>query len=153
MRIAFYPINKAADVEAGADLLQVLLANEFKVRSVCRGRGICATCSVKVRSNPANLSPATPQEKKTLSLIVGADASTRLACQSRVIGDGVTVELPQGLYVENLQELLALVGEEAVADYLHPITGTVLIAKTKVITRSQLQLFKTLTAEVNRVAE
>lgn len=153
MRIAFFPINKVADVDAGANLLQVLLANEFKVRSVCRGRGICATCSVKVRANPGNLSPATPQEKKTLSLIVGADASTRLACQSRVIGDGVTVELPQGLYVENLQELLDLVGEEAVSDYLHPITGAVLIPRSKVITRSQLQLFKTLSAEVSQVSE
>lgn len=153
MRVAFFPINKVADVDAGANLLQVLLANEFKVRSVCRGRGICATCSVKVRANPGNLSPATPQEKKTLSLIVGADASTRLACQSRVIGDGVTVELPQGLYVENLQELLDLVGEEAVSDYLHPITGAVLIPRSKVITRSQLQLFKTLSAEVSQVSE
>ncbi len=153
MRIAFFPINKVADVDAGANLLQVLLANEFKVRSVCRGRGICATCTVKVRANPGNLSPATPQERKTLSLIVGADASTRLACQSRVIGDGVTVELPQGLYVENLQELLDLVGEEAVSDYLHPITGAVLIPRSKVITRSQLQLFKTLSAEVSQVSE
>ena len=153
MRIAFFPINEVADVDAGANLLQVLLANEFKVRSVCRGRGICATCSVKVRANPGNLSPATPQERKTLSLIVGADASTRLACQSRVIGDGVAVELPQGLYVENLQELLDLVGEEAVSDYLHPITGAVLIPRSKVITRSQLQLFKTLSAEVSQVSE
>jgi ferredoxin len=153
MRIAFFPINKVADVDAGANLLQVLLANEFKVRSVCRGRGICATCSVKVRSNPGNLSPATPQEKKTLSLIVGADATTRLACQSRVIGDGVTLELPQGLYVENLQELLDLIGEEAVSDYLHPVTGAVLIPRSKVITRSQLQLFKTLSAEVSQVTE
>lgn len=153
MRIAFFPINKAAEVQAGANLLQVLLANEFKVRSVCRGRGICATCSVKVRGNPGCLSPATPQELKTLSLIVGADASTRLACQSRVLGDGLTVELPQGLYVESLQELLDLIGEEAVSDYLHPVTGAVMIPKAKLITRSQLQLFRTLTEEVSKIAD
>jgi len=153
MRIAFFPINKVAEVEAGANLLQVLLANEFKVRSVCRGRGICATCSVKVRANPGHLSPATPQEKKTLALIVGADASTRLACQCRVMADGVTVELPQGLYVEDLQELLDLVGEEAVSDYLHPINGAVMIPKDKLITRSQLSLFKALMAEVSKVTE
>ncbi len=153
MRIAFFPVNKAAEVEAGANLLAVLLANEFKVRSVCRGRGICATCSVKVRANPGNLSPVTPQEKKTLSLIVGADATTRLACQSRVLGDGVTVELPEGLYVESLQELLDLIGEEAVSDYRHPVTGAVMIPKNKLITRSQLQLFKALSAEVSRVSE
>ncbi len=153
MRIAFYPVNRAADVESGANLLQVLLANEFKVRSVCRGRGICATCQVKVRANPASLSPVTPQERKTLGLIVGADASTRLACQCRVLGDGVTVELPQGLYVESLDELMELIGEEAVSDYLHPVTGAVLIPRDKIITRSQLQLFKNLQDDVSKVSQ
>ena len=153
MRIAFYPVNRAAEVESGVNLLAVLLANEFKVRSVCRGRGICATCQVKVRANPAALSPATPQERRTLSLIVGADSSTRLACQCRVLADGVTVELPQGLYVESLDELLELIGEEAVSDYLHPVTGAVLIARDKIITRSQLQLFKNLQDDVSKVSE
>ena len=152
MRIAFFPVNKAAEVTPGANLLQVLLANEFQVRSVCRGRGICATCQIKVRSNPGALSPCTPQESKTLSLIVGADKATRLACQCRVLADGVTVELPEGLYVERLEELLALVGEEAVSDYLHPVTGAVMIPKLKVITRSQLQLFKNLHEEIRKVA-
>ena len=69
-----------------------------------------------------------------------------------MLGDGLTVELPQGLYVENLQELLDLIGEEAVSDYLHPVTGAVMIPKSKLITRSQLQLFKTLTEEVSKVA-
>jgi len=151
MKIAFFPINKTAEVTSGANLLQVLLANEVKVRSVCRGRGICATCSVKIRGSSNCLSPMTPQEKKTLSLIVGADDSTRLACQCRILGDGLTVELPQGLYVEKLEELLELVGEEAVSDYLHPITGAVMIPKNKIITRSQLQNFKNLHEEVNKL--
>ena len=48
---------------------------------------------------------------------------------------------------------MELVGEEAVADYLHPITAAVLIAKDKVITRSQLQLFKNLQDDVTKLAE
>jgi ferredoxin len=150
MRIAFYPINKTAPVANGDNLLQVLLANDLKVRSVCRGRGICATCQVKVKGGSGVLSPRTPQEAKTLALIAGADANTRLACQCRILGDGLTVELPQGVYVEKLDDLLELVGEEAVADYLHPINGSVMIPKSKVITRSQLTLFKTLAADIER---
>lgn len=151
MRIAFYPINKTAEVRGGDNLLQTLLANDLKVRSVCRGRGICATCQVKVKAGAGGLSPKTPQELKTLALIAGADATTRLACQSRILGDGLTVELPQGVYVEKLDDLLELVGEEAVADYLHPINGSVMIPRTKVITRSQLTLFKTLAAEIEKL--
>lgn len=153
MRIALFPINKAIDVQPGASLLVTLLANEVNIRSVCRGRGICATCQVRVKGAPAALSPKTPQEQKTLSLIVGADEFTRLACQCRVMGEGVTVELPTGLFVERLEEILELIGEEAVADYRHPVTGAVLIPKDKIITRSLLQLFKNLTEEIIKVSQ
>ncbi len=148
MKIAFYPINKSADVAAGANLLETMLATELNVRSVCKGRGICATCQVKVRSNPAALTPRTPQEVKTLGLIVTADAATRLACQCRIVGDGVVIDLPQGLYLEAIEDLLALIGETAVADYLHPLNGSVLIPRDKTITRTQLQTFKNVAAEV-----
>jgi ferredoxin len=151
MRIAFYPINKTAEVIQGDNLLQSLVTNEFKIRSVCRGRGICATCQVKVRSGMDQLSPRTPQESKTLSIIPGADASTRLACQCRILGEGITLELPSGVYVEKLDDLLELVGEVAVSDYLHPVNGSVMIPKSKVITRSQLMLFKNLSEEISRI--
>jgi ferredoxin len=153
VKIALHPLNKTADVPPGTNLLETLLSNEVKVRSVCKGRGICATCQVKVRANPAALSPRTPQEAKTLGLIVAADAATRLACQCRVVGDGVVIELPQGVYVDSIEDLLELIGECAVADYLHPVNGAVLIPKDKVITRTQLQVFKTVAADVAKLAE
>lgn len=153
MRIALFPINKTFEIEVGGNLLITLLANEIAIRSVCRGRGICATCQVKVRGPATALSPKTPQEMKTLSLIVGADESTRLACQCRVLAEGVTIELPNGLFIENLQELLDLIGDQAVADYRHPVTGAVLIPKDKIITRSLLQLFKSLSEELNRLTQ
>jgi ferredoxin len=153
MRLAISPINRTLEFDAGANLLSTLLSNEIQIRSVCRGRGICATCQVKVRANAGGLSPKTPQELKTLALIEGASELTRLACQCRVLNDGVTVELPTGLFIEKLDELLDLIGEEAVIDYRHPINGSVMIAKDKIITRSLLQLFKNLTEDVNRVRE
>ncbi len=65
----------------------------------------------------------------------------------------VTIELPTGLFIEKLEEILKLIGEEAVADYRHPITGALPIPKDKIITRSLLQLFKNLTDEVNKVSQ
>jgi ferredoxin len=153
MKIALHPINKSLDLDAGANLLATLLANEVQIRSVCRGRGICATCQVTVKGCPNALSPKTPQEAKTLSLIDGAGPNTRLACQCRVVGDGVVIELPAAVFVEALDDLLALIGEEAVTDYRHPINGSVLIPKDKIITRTLLQLFKNLTEEVNKVSQ
>jgi ferredoxin len=153
MKIALHPINKTLDLESGANLLATLLANEVQIRSVCRGRGICATCQVSVKGGPGSLSPKTPQEMKTLSLIDGAGPDTRLACQCRVLADGVVIELPAMVFVEALDDLLALIGDEAVTDYRHPIDGKVLIPKDKIITRSLLQLFKNLTEEVNKVSQ
>jgi ferredoxin len=151
IKLALYPTNKRFDVDSSTNLLDTLLKNDVPIRSVCRGRGICATCQVSVKSCPNSLTPKTPQEVKTLALIENANEHTRLACQCRVVGEGVVLELPAGLFVENLNELLDLIGEEAVADYRHPINGSLLIPKDKIITRSLLQLFKTLTEEVNNV--
>jgi ferredoxin len=153
MQLALFPINKAVPLEAGANLLATLLANEVRIRSVCRGRGICATCQVKVTCPAAAVSPKTPQEVKTLALIDGAGPLTRLACQCRVLADGVTVELPDVVFLESLEDVLNLIGEEAVADYRHPVNGSILIPKDKIITRSLLQLFKNLTDEVNKVSQ
>jgi ferredoxin len=153
MRLALYPINKSVEFEAGANLLATLVANEIQIRSVCRGRGICATCQVKVKASTGGVSPRTPQESKTLALIEGATELTRLACQCRVLQDGVTIELPTGLFIEKLEELLEMIGDEAVTDYRHPINGSVLIPRDKIITRSLLQLFKNLTEEVNKIKD
>jgi ferredoxin len=153
MKIALYPLNKTLQLADGGNLLATLLAGEVQIRSVCRGRGICATCQVNVKGGPGCLSPKTPQEVKTLSLIDGAGPDTRLACQCRVLTDGVVIELPAMVFVEALDDLLALVGDEAVTDYRHPIDGKVLIPKDKIITRSLLQLFKNLTEEVNKVSQ
>ena len=49
---------------------------------------------------------------KTLSLIDGADEYIRLACQFRALAEGLTIELPSGLFIE--------IGDESVADYRHP---------------------------------
>jgi ferredoxin len=153
MKIALHPLNKSLDLEPNGNLLASLLAGEVQIRSVCRGRGICATCQVTVKGGPGSLSPKTPQEIKTLSLIDGAGPNTRLACQCRVLNDGVVIELPAGVFIEAMEDLMALIGDEAVTDYRHPIDGKVLIPKDKIITRSLLQLFKHLTEEVNKLAQ
>lgn len=153
MKVALYPVNRAVEVPVGGNLLTALLSADVPIRSVCRGRGICATCQVTARGPAGCLTPKTPQEAKTLSLMVGVNALTRLACQCRVLADGLTLELPTGLFVESLDELLNLIGDEAVADYRHPVTGAVLIPKEKIITRTLLTLFKTLTDDISKLQD
>jgi ferredoxin/tRNA A-37 threonylcarbamoyl transferase component Bud32 len=148
--VQFEPVSEKLDVLTGTNLLQSLLAKKFNVLMACGGKGLCATCHVRVRSGMDRLTNRTERERMTLSFITGTDADSRLACQCRVLGDGVVVELPQGMYIERAEDLLSLLGTRAPTDILHPINGTVLVAKGKIITRTQITALQSLNVEMNR---
>lgn len=151
--LTFEPLHRQVAVHTGTDLLNVLLAEKLNVLMACKGKGICATCHVHVRQGTEKLSPPTDREKKTLTLISGADRGSRLACQCRVLGDGVVVELPDGMYLERAEDLMDLLGKRAQANILHPINGAVLIAKGKIITRSRLEELRGLNVELEQLRE
>ncbi len=85
-----------------------------------------------------DLTPLTEREKRTLGWVTGANARSRLACQVKVLGDGVIVSVPEGMYIESTQNLEKLIGQRAMVNVLHPIDGRVLIQKGKIITRSRI---------------
>lgn len=150
-RVRFEPINETLDVRTESDLLKALLAKELKVAMACGGKGLCATCHVHVREGAGNLTPRTERETRTLGFITGSNECSRLACQARVLGEGVVVELPEGMYLERAEDLLTKIGLRAEIDYLHPISGAVLIAKGKIITRSRMEELKFVNAELERL--
>ncbi|MDX2271770.1 MAG: 2Fe-2S iron-sulfur cluster-binding protein [Cyanobacteriota bacterium] len=138
-RITLEPLSKISEVETYSNLLSVILSEDLHVSRECNGRGLCATCHIYVTAGMDSLSPMTPREMKTLEVITSARVDSRLACQSRVVGDGVVVELPPGMYVNSLHDIELLVGRRAEVDLLHPVTGRVLVESGKVITRSTLK--------------
>ena len=75
--------------------------------------------------------------------------NSRLACQARVIGEGVVVELPSGMYVSDLDDIEALIGRRAEQDILHPLDGKVLVEQGKLITRSMINQLKDTQVKVN----
>lgn len=149
--LTFQPINERLEVKTESTLLQALLAKELNVLMACGGKGLCATCHVHVRKNPDKLTPQTQREVRTLSILTGCDSSSRLACQARVLGEGVVVELPEGMYIEKVEDIMSLLGTRAEKNILHPINGSILIAKGKIITRTRLEELKNLNAEVSAI--
>lgn len=133
------PIAQETSIETNGSLLSVLLNKELDVLKECGGRGMCATCHVYVRDGMGALSPMNRREQRTLEIITTCKPNSRLACQSRVLGEGVIVELPPGMYINSLQDIEALIGRRAEQDLLHPITGQVLVEVGKLITRSMLK--------------
>ncbi|HEY9887351.1 MAG TPA: 2Fe-2S iron-sulfur cluster-binding protein [Candidatus Obscuribacterales bacterium] len=133
------PIAQESAIETNGNLLSVLLNKDLDVLKECGGRGMCATCHIYVQEGSASLTPINRREQRTLEVITSCKPNSRLACQARVIGEGVVVELPPGMYVNSLQDIEALIGRRAEANLLHPITGAVLVEEGKLITRSMLK--------------
>jgi ferredoxin len=132
------PIAQQASVETNNNLLSALINNELSVLKECGGRGMCATCHVYIKDGMEGLSPINRREQRTLEVITTCRPNSRLACQARVIGQGVVVELPSGMYVSDVEDIESLVGRRAEQDILHPLNGKVLVEAGKLITRSMI---------------
>jgi ferredoxin len=132
------PIAQETSVETNGNLLSVLLNKDLDVLRECGGRGMCATCHIYVKDGMNNLSTMNRREQRTLEVITSCQQNSRLACQARVLDNGVVVELPPGMYINSLKDIEDLIGRRAEQDLLHPITGKVLVEAGKLITRSTL---------------
>lgn len=133
------PIAQETSVETNGNLLSVLLNKDLDVLKECGGRGMCATCHIYVKEGMEALSPINRREQRTLEVITTCKPNSRLACQARVLQNGVTVELPPGMYINSIKDIEALIGRRAEQDLLHPLTGQVLVEQGKLITRSTLK--------------
>jgi ferredoxin len=134
--IGFAQSGAKVEVKTESNVLQALLVERVPVKMACGGRGLCATCHVYIERGADGLTPRTKKEERTLGLLGEADATSRLACQAKVVRDGVVVRLPKGLYIERTSDLKDLVGRRATERVLHPITGRVLVEEGKIITKS-----------------
>ncbi|NJN39248.1 MAG: 2Fe-2S iron-sulfur cluster binding domain-containing protein [Acaryochloridaceae cyanobacterium CSU_3_4] len=135
-KIKLEPIAQEASIDTNDNLLSMLLKHELNVKWKCGGRGRCSTCHVYIQEGLESLSPKSRREQQTLMLISSYQENSRLACQARVLGEGVVVELPIGMYLSEIDNLDALIGRRVQQPILHPIDGTVLVEEGMMITRS-----------------
>lgn len=134
-KVSLKPLNRTTQIDTNARILDALLAEKVDVLMACGGRGRCATCHVYVEEGADCLSPMEMREKRTLGRLSARGENSRLACQARVLKEGVKVRLPKGMYVTERINLQSLVGKRAQENILHPIDGSILIEEGKLITR------------------
>lgn len=132
------PISRETTINTNDNLLSALLDTELHVLKECGGRGLCATCHVYIKEGMESLSPISKREQRTLEVITTCNANSRLACQARVMGTGVIVELPSGMYVNAVDDIESLIGRRAEQNILHPLDGRILVEQGKLITRSMI---------------
>ena len=136
------PIAQDTEIQTNANLLSALLQEDLHVLKECGGRGMCATCHVYIKEGMDSLSPVSRREQRTLEVITTANANSRLACQSRVLAEGLVVEVPAGMYIDAIEDVEALIGRRAEQALLHPLTGEIVVESGKLITRSVMTQLK-----------
>ena len=136
--ILLQPSNQRIAVPTQTRVLDALLAKQCNVLMACGGQGICATCHVHVIKGRDSLTPMGDRERRTLALITGMGVTSRLACQCRVIGEGIEIRLPDGMYVQSFNDIESLVGRRTLVPILHPGDGRTLIQGGKFITRTAI---------------
>jgi uncharacterized 2Fe-2S/4Fe-4S cluster protein (DUF4445 family) len=109
---------------------------------------MCSTCHVYIKEGIESLSPINRREQRTLEVITTCQLNSRLACQARVLGEGVVVELPPGMYVNTIEDIEDLIGRRAQQDILHPLNSQILVEEGKLITRTVVNQLKEIRVKV-----
>jgi ferredoxin len=143
------PIDMEIAVQTNDNLLSGLLKNELNIMKECGGRGMCATCHVFIKEGMDSLSPMNRREQRTLEIITTCNQFSRLACQARVMGEGVVIEMQSGTYVNQIDDVESLIGRRAEQNILHPLTGAVLVETGKLITRTMITQLKDTKGQVS----
>lgn len=142
------PIDVETYINTNDNVLSGLLKNDLNILRECGGRGMCATCHIYIKQGNESLSPPSRREQRTLEIITTCQVNSRLACQARVLGEGVIIELPAGMYVNQIEDIESLIGRRAEENILHPLSGKILVEEGKLITRSMITLFRDTKASV-----
>ncbi len=145
------PINRRPQIHTNDRVLDGLLAENVDVLMACGGKGRCATCHVFIEEGEDSLTPIGDREARTLQRLSGCGENSRLACQARVLREGVQVRLPEGMYVTDVRDVEELIGTRAEQDILHPVTGQTVIACGHIITRTLINELAELEADLQSI--
>jgi len=92
--LTIQPAGLTAEVAAGTNLLQAILAAGGKLAHKCGEQAKCGGCHIFVTEGRKGLSKMTAAENTRLDTLIGVSGKSRLACQAQLLGtEPVTVEL------------------------------------------------------------
>ncbi len=91
--ITVQPSGSRFEAATGSSLLAALLAAGEPIPHKCEGKAQCGSCHVFVHEGRKSISKIGAAENERLDTIVGIGSKSRLACQSLLGTEDVTVEL------------------------------------------------------------
>ena len=92
-KVTFLPAGITIEVPSGTTLLDAGLRAHAQLGHACGGKCACSTCHVYVRAGGDSLSESKDNEQDVLDKAFDVRPASRLACQTRVGDEDVTVEV------------------------------------------------------------
>jgi len=87
------PQGLTFDAAPGMTLMAAIRAAGAAIASKCEGKGQCGACHIYVHEGRKSLSKIQRAENEKLDTIVGVSSKSRLACQTTMGEEPVTIEL------------------------------------------------------------
>lgn len=87
------PAGATIEVAEGTTILQALLGAEQNILHKCDGQAKCGSCHIFVHEGRKTVSKMQRLENERLDAVVGVGSKSRLACQTRMGAEDVTIEL------------------------------------------------------------
>jgi 2Fe-2S ferredoxin len=87
------PAGNTVEVAAGVSILEALLAAGEKAPHKCGGEAKCGSCHIFVHDGRKTVSKMQRLENERLDSLIGIGSKSRLACQTVLGTEDVTIEL------------------------------------------------------------
>jgi len=91
--LTILPSGHTLTVAEGISILSALLDASEKIEKKCEGDGKCGSCHIFVHDGRKTVSKMQRAENERLDSIVGVGSKSRLACQTMLGTENVTIEL------------------------------------------------------------
>lgn len=91
--VTINPTGKSIDAAEGSRLLDVLLNSGENIAHKCDGKAECGSCHIYVQEGRKSVSKIQRAENERLDSIVGVGSKSRLACQTMLGNENITVEM------------------------------------------------------------
>jgi 2Fe-2S ferredoxin len=91
--LTILPAGKTVEAAEGARLLDAILSAAEPIMHKCDGNAECGSCHIFIHDGRKSVSKLQRAENEKLDTIVGVGSKSRLACQTMLGAENVTVEL------------------------------------------------------------
>ncbi len=91
-KVKIWPEGLEIEIDTDTNLLQALRDQNLYVRSSCGGTGSCSDCVIKIKGGEDELTPPPFNEIQLLGNVFHI-TKERLACQTKICGEGVEIDI------------------------------------------------------------